>query len=77
MAYRDRHVVYSDHKWMILVDGQQHAEFEFETQDEAVDYGRQRVKQLQAKLWIHDVQGEVIEELDYGLTGQNKALRGN
>ena len=67
MTRNSKHVVPSpDGGWSVRAAGAVRASRRFDTQDEAIQYGRDLAKRNHAEFYIHDRNGMIREKRSYG-----------
>lgn len=67
MTRNSRHVVPSPNGgWSVRAAGAARASKHFDTQDEAIEYGRDLAKRNNAEFYIHDRNGMIREKRSYG-----------
>lgn len=66
MGKRSQHVVKSDKGWDVKKGGGEKASRHFNTQKEAIEYGRQVAKNQKAEFYIHGNDGKIREKKSYG-----------
>jgi Uncharacterized protein conserved in bacteria (DUF2188) len=66
MAKVSQHVVRSsDGGWVVKKGGSQKATKRFDTQHEAIEWGREIAKNQHAEFYIHEVDGKIREKKSY------------
>lgn len=67
MVKTSQHVVRSsDGGWVVRKGGSQKATKRFDTQQEAVDWGREKARKQHAEFYIHGCDGKIREKDSYG-----------
>ncbi|SUI88591.1 DUF2188 domain-containing protein [Shewanella putrefaciens] len=67
MSKNSQHVVRSsDGGWAVKKGGSSKATKHFDTQQEAIDYGRQVAKNQNAEFYVHGRDGRIKEKDSYG-----------
>ncbi|WP_337264057.1 MULTISPECIES: DUF2188 domain-containing protein [unclassified Serratia (in: enterobacteria)] len=67
MGGKSQHVVRSaEGGWVVKKGGSQRATKHFDTQQEAIDWGREVAKNQEAELYIHGKDGQIREKNSYG-----------
>lgn len=62
----DVHVVPQGDKWTLTIEGQGEGEGSFDTQQEAIDRGRELAQKLQGELIIHGEDGSIRAKDSHG-----------
>lgn len=63
---KNQHVTKKDGEWRVIGEGNNRATKIFDTQKEAIVYGRIIAKNQQAELVIHGVNGKIRDKDSYG-----------
>lgn len=63
---KNQHVTKKDGEWRVIGEGNSRATKLFDTQKEAIDYGRKIAINQQAELVIHGVNGKIRDKDSYG-----------
>ena len=66
MAGKSQHVTPNGNKWRVLRAGASRASRIFETQEEAIDFAREKARAAGAELYIHGRNGRIRERNSYG-----------
>ncbi|PTU50704.1 hypothetical protein DBB42_18735 [Pseudomonas plecoglossicida] len=66
MSKKNQHVVPHDGGWAVRGEGNSKVTKEFETQREAIDYGRQIARNQESELLIHGRNGQIRERDSHG-----------
>ncbi|GLO48082.1 DUF2188 domain-containing protein [Pseudomonas putida] len=66
MGKKNQHVVPHDGGWAVRGEGNSKVTKEFETQREAIDYGRQIARNQESELLIHGRNGQIRERDSHG-----------
>jgi hypothetical protein len=66
MTKKNQHVVPHGKNWAVKVEGSSRATKIFDTQKEAISFGREQAIKHQSELFIHNQQGQIRERNTYG-----------
>lgn len=66
MTKKNVHVVSAQDGWGVKIEGNEKNSKNFDTQKEAINYGRERAKENSAELLIHGEDGKIREKNSYG-----------
>lgn len=66
MKKKNVHVVPSDTGWGVKVSGNERNSKNFTTQQQAINYGKEKAKDNNAELIIHGQNGRIREKNSYG-----------
>jgi len=66
VSKKNQHVVPHDGGWAVRGEGNSKVTKEFETQREAIDYGRQIARNQESELLIHGRNGQIRERDSHG-----------
>ena len=66
MSKVTQHVVPSDEGWAVKKGGSDKASKRFDTQQDAIDWGREVAKNQKAEFYIHGRDGKIREKDSYG-----------
>lgn len=62
----NQHITKKDGKWRVIGEGNSKATKTFDTQKEAIEFGRQIAKNQKSELVIHGVDGKIRDKDSYG-----------
>lgn len=62
----NQHVTKKNGDWRVIGEGNSRVTKKFDTQKEAIEYGRQIAKNQQSELVIHGVNGRIRDKDSYG-----------
>ncbi len=63
---KNQHIIKNGKDWQVIGEGNSKATKLFDTQKEAIDYGRQIAINQQSELVIHGVNGKIRDKDSYG-----------
>lgn len=63
---KNQHVTKKDGDWRVIGEGNSRATKKFDTQKEAIEYGRKIAINQQTELVIHGVNGKIRDKDSYG-----------
>ena len=63
---KNQHVIKKNDAWIVMGEGNKKATKKFDTQKEAIEYGRKIAINQQAELVIHGVDGRIRDKDSYG-----------
>lgn len=66
MSGKNQHVIPHQEGWGVKGEGNEKVTKHFETQQEAIEHGREIAKNQQSELFIHNQQGRIRERNSYG-----------
>lgn len=66
MSGKNQHVVPHNNGWGIKGEGNERVTKHFETQQEAIEYGREIAQNQQSELLIHNQKGRIRDRNSYG-----------
>lgn len=66
MAKKNQHVVPDNGRWSVKPENGQRASRTFDTQKEAIEYGRQVAKNQESELVIHGRDGKIRDKDSFG-----------
>ena len=66
MSKKNQHIVPSDYQWGIKGEGNKKMTAIFDTQEEAINAGRDIAKNQRSELFIHNRKGQIRERDSYG-----------
>ncbi len=63
---KNQHIVKTNDGWGVRGEGNQRITKNFETQQQAIDFGKSIAKNQQSELLIHGIDGKIRERNSYG-----------